>query len=44
MQLTPQAMAGSTLMNGAASQLGNNQPPPKYDLCGPDDSDEDEDE
>jgi hypothetical protein len=44
-QFTPQAMAGNTLMDGAASQLGTNQPPPSYDMCGPDDPEnEDEDE
>ena len=45
MQPTPQAMAGNTLMDGAAGQLGGSQPPPNYDLCGPDDPEkEDEDE
>lgn len=44
-QLTPQAMAGNTLMDGAAGQVGNNLPQPNYDLNGPDDpEEEDEDE
>lgn len=39
--MSPPAMAGSTLMDGAAGQLPGSPPQPNYDLGGPD-SDEDE--
>ena len=43
-QFTPQTMAGNTLMDGAASQVGGNTPPPNFDLCGPDDPEDEEDD
>ncbi len=40
---SPQGAAGNTLMDGAAGQLGS-QPPPNYDLNGPDDPDKEDEE
>lgn len=42
-QFTPQMMAGNTLMDGATSQLGN-LPQPNYDLNGPDDPENEDEE
>lgn len=40
---SPQALAGNTLMDGAASQLGN-MPQPDYTMNGPDDPENEDDE